>query len=76
MNAIPSPHMTHLALHVRDLEAMVAFYCGFCGMVPVHEREDGEHARDCDHAARTVVCSCRRLAQRSLPLLTPSANAP
>ena len=41
MNAIPSPHMTHLALHVRDLEAMVAFYCGFCGMVPVHEREDG-----------------------------------
>jgi catechol 2,3-dioxygenase-like lactoylglutathione lyase family enzyme len=41
MNTIPSPHMTHLALHVRDLEAMVAFYRGFCGMVPVHEREDG-----------------------------------
>ena len=41
MNAIPSPHMTHLALHVHDLEAMVAFYRDFCGMVPVHEREDG-----------------------------------
>ncbi len=41
MSVTFSPHMTHLALHVRDLEATVDFYRDFCGMVPVHEREDG-----------------------------------
>ena len=35
-------HLTHLALHVRDLEAMEEFYREFCGMAPVHERRDGE----------------------------------
>jgi catechol 2,3-dioxygenase-like lactoylglutathione lyase family enzyme len=35
------PRMTHLALHVRDLGAMVDFYRKHCAMVPVHEREDG-----------------------------------
>ncbi len=29
---------THLALHVRDLEACVRFYRDFCGMCVVHER--------------------------------------
>ncbi len=36
---------THLALHVRDLEACVRFYRDFCGMRVVHERtgdSDGE----------------------------------
>lgn len=35
------PTLTHLALHVRDLEACVAFYRDFCGLAVVHEREDG-----------------------------------
>jgi len=39
--AAPGPRMTHLALHVRDLEAMVAFYRRYCAMAPVHERADG-----------------------------------
>jgi catechol 2,3-dioxygenase-like lactoylglutathione lyase family enzyme len=30
--------LTHLALHVRDLEACVNFYCGFCGMRVTHDR--------------------------------------
>lgn len=30
--------LTHLALHVRDLEATVAFYERFCGMRCVHRR--------------------------------------
>ena len=30
--------LTHLALHVRDLDACVAFYRRFCGMRMVHER--------------------------------------
>ena len=34
------PRMTHLALHVRDLEATAAFYRDYCAMAPVHERED------------------------------------
>lgn len=30
--------LTHLALHVRDLEACVAFYRSFCGMRVTHDR--------------------------------------
>ncbi|MEM7223303.1 MAG: VOC family protein [Pseudomonadota bacterium] len=29
---------THVALHVRDLEACIAFYQRFCGLKIVHER--------------------------------------
>ncbi|GAB4350336.1 MAG: VOC family protein [Gammaproteobacteria bacterium] len=32
------PVLTHLALHVRDLDACVDFYRRFCGMRIVHER--------------------------------------
>ncbi len=35
-----SPTLTHVALHVRDLEACVAFYRDYCGLIPVHERAD------------------------------------
>ena len=34
------PIMTHLALHVRDLEACIAFYRDFCAMTIVHQRSD------------------------------------
>lgn len=37
-----TPTLTHLALHVRDLAACVAFYCDYCGMTRVHERADSE----------------------------------
>lgn len=33
------PNLTHIALHVRDLDACIAFYADFCGMRIVHERE-------------------------------------
>ena len=32
--------MTHVALHVRDLDACITFYQEYCGMVVVHERID------------------------------------
>jgi catechol 2,3-dioxygenase-like lactoylglutathione lyase family enzyme len=32
------PTLTHLALHVPDLEACIAFYARFCGMHVFHER--------------------------------------
>jgi len=32
---------THIALHVRDLDACVAFYRRFCGLGVVHRRDDG-----------------------------------
>jgi catechol 2,3-dioxygenase-like lactoylglutathione lyase family enzyme len=35
-----APTLTHIALHVRDLEACVAFYRTFCGLDLVHERRD------------------------------------
>lgn len=35
-----TPCLTHIALHVRDLDAMIGFYQDFCGMDIVHERED------------------------------------
>ncbi|MDN6859713.1 VOC family protein [Pseudomonas sp. CAN2814] len=31
--------LTHLALHVPDLEACIAFYERFCGMRIIHQRE-------------------------------------
>ena len=40
-----APHLTHLALHVRDLEACVAFYRDFCAMIVVHERDAGAGGR-------------------------------
>lgn len=32
------PALTHLALHVRDLDACIDFYRAYCGMEVVHER--------------------------------------
>jgi catechol 2,3-dioxygenase-like lactoylglutathione lyase family enzyme len=40
-----TPTLTHLALHVRDLEACVAFYRDFCAMTEVHTRGDGAGGR-------------------------------
>ncbi len=37
-----TPSLTHLALHVRDLEACAAFYREFCAMEIVHERRNGD----------------------------------
>lgn len=33
-----SPTLTHIALHVPDLDASVGFYADFCGMRVIHER--------------------------------------
>jgi catechol 2,3-dioxygenase-like lactoylglutathione lyase family enzyme len=38
------PTLTHLALHVPDLDACVAFYTDFCGMQVIHQRA-GKGAR-------------------------------
>ena len=36
-----TPNLTHVALHVRDLDACIGFYRDFCGMEIVHQRDDG-----------------------------------
>jgi len=33
------PALTHIALHVRDLDACIGFYQDFCGLSVVHARE-------------------------------------
>lgn len=35
------PTLTHIALHVRDLEACIRFYESYCGLQLVHERVSG-----------------------------------
>lgn len=37
--------MTHLALHVRDVEACIAFYARHCNMRVIHERPKGSADR-------------------------------
>lgn len=32
------PTLTHIALHVRDVQASVDFYSEFCGMIVAHDR--------------------------------------
>ena len=39
------PTMTHLALHVADLDRSVRFYQHYCAMEVVHDREDGAGGR-------------------------------
>ncbi len=39
------PVMTHVALHVRDLDASIAFYRDFCSMEVVHARSDSAGSR-------------------------------
>jgi catechol 2,3-dioxygenase-like lactoylglutathione lyase family enzyme len=33
------PRLTHIALHVRNIEACIRFYRDFCGMIETHRRE-------------------------------------
>ncbi len=40
------PRITHIALHVRHLEACIRFYSDFCGMKVFHRR---------DHGAKSIV---------------------
>jgi catechol 2,3-dioxygenase-like lactoylglutathione lyase family enzyme len=41
MTTTRTPRLTHIALHVRDLAACVAFYQNYCGLRVSHEREVG-----------------------------------
>lgn len=38
-----TPRMTHLALHVVDLDACMGFYRTFCQMSVIHQRGEGDH---------------------------------
>ena len=40
-----TPALTHIALHVRDLDACIGFYTDFCRLKIVHERDDGRGGR-------------------------------
>lgn len=36
-----TPRITHIALHVKDIDACIGFYQTFCGMSLVHQRVAG-----------------------------------
>ncbi|MDH3691592.1 MAG: VOC family protein [Gammaproteobacteria bacterium] len=38
-----NPSLTHLALHVRDLDACIRFYQSYCRMRIVHDRISNDH---------------------------------
>ena len=38
-------NLTHIALHVRDVDRCVAFYRDFCALRTVHERDDDKGRR-------------------------------
>lgn len=49
------PTLTHIALHVRDLEASIAFYKQMCAMEVTHERsKHADAASDVEQAERVV----------------------
>ena len=53
-------HLTHIALHVDNLQACIDFYQSFAGMVIVHERrDDNQHivwlASNTRHVAFVIV---------------------
>jgi catechol 2,3-dioxygenase-like lactoylglutathione lyase family enzyme len=50
-----TPTLTHVALHVRDLAACVAFYREFCGLACVHERDGGDGEDGGDGGGPQVV---------------------
>ncbi len=35
------PRLTHLALHVENLDACIDFYRRYCGMCIIHQRQGG-----------------------------------
>ena len=37
-----TPRITHLALHVADLDACIDFYRSFCNMAVIHQRGGGD----------------------------------
>lgn len=37
--------LTHVALHVRDIEACIAFYRAYCGFGIIHDRGGGDATR-------------------------------
>lgn len=45
----PRPHLTHIAIHARDVDASIDFYRRFVGLYVVHER--------CDNGTRVVWLS-------------------
>jgi catechol 2,3-dioxygenase-like lactoylglutathione lyase family enzyme len=59
--------LTHIALHVRDIDASVAFYAEFCGMRVVHERTD--------HGVRVIWVAEQGNEKRFVIVLIEGGNA-
>ncbi|MGK2285688.1 VOC family protein [Pedomonas sp. V897] len=60
--------LTHVALHVRDLEASLAFYRDYCGLHVAHERATGKDG------ARVVWMAAPGQDRRFVIVLLPGGH--
>ncbi|MCH8685684.1 VOC family protein [Pedomonas mirosovicensis] len=60
--------LTHVALHVRDLEASLAFYRDYCGLHVAHERPTGKNG------ARVVWMAAKGQDHRFVIVLLPGGQ--
>ena len=61
-----SPAFTHIALHVRDVDACVEFYRSYCGLETVHERNP--------RATRVVWLAEPRREREFIVVLVPGGS--
>lgn len=61
------PTLTHIALHVGDIDASIAFYRRFCRLTVVHDRQDG-------HAGRVIWLAERGRERAFVIVLIPGGR--
>ncbi|WP_076407485.1 VOC family protein [Shewanella sp. UCD-KL12] len=59
--------ITHMALHVKDVQACVDFYSSYAGMHIIHERECGRSYEDSPESKSVGMCEATRIVWLSEP---------
>ncbi|MCR9140863.1 MAG: VOC family protein [bacterium] len=60
------PTLTHIALHVADLESCIEFYRSYCGMQIIHERSPEKSSADSPDAGKRIVWMAEAGREREL----------
>lgn len=59
--------ITHMALHVKDVQACVDFYSSYAGMNIIHERECGRDHEGSSESKSADMCAAKRIVWLSEP---------